>query len=123
MDQSNKFSFSFIFMGALIGAIVAGIGYFPILITIDFIFDALGIIIHLPNCNSLECVGMVYFGPICSAWLPAVGMGSLVGLVSAGIARTSKKRFGLWIGAAIGGLVAALLVATLVEIVNFSIWS
>ena len=49
MEQSTKFSISLIFMGALIGAVVAGIGYFPILITIDFIFDALGIIIHLPN--------------------------------------------------------------------------
>jgi hypothetical protein len=123
MEQTEKPSNIWIVKALVIGALAAGFGYLPLFLVIDGVFSFIDINKNLSSCNTLECIGMVTLPPICNAWLPAVGLGALGGFAGADISLNRFKRLGPWIGAVIGGLVAALMVATFVEIVNFSIWS
>jgi hypothetical protein len=131
MEESNINPWHWVSI-ASIGVIVSGFGYYPIFFVIYPLISNLGINTY---CNTRECAHMSN-QLLCISWFPAVGMGALCGLVGAVVSESlvgsvlvclglvsGERRYMLWIGAVIGGLVAALLVAAVVIFVEFILLS
>lgn len=115
---------------ASIGVIVSGFGYYPVLLVMDTLIGNMG---YNAYCSTRECVHMSN-QLLCLSWIPAVGMGAICGLAGAIAVESSigsvlvslglvsgKKKYGVWIGAVIGGLAAAILVAIVEIFVNFNL--
>jgi hypothetical protein len=127
MEETKINSWQWVFT-AILGALVSGIGYYPIFFVIYPLISNLGIKAY---CTTRECAYMSN-QLLCISWFAAVGMGALCGLVGAVVAESlvgsvlewlglvsGERRYMLWIGAVIGGLVAAILVATVALFVRF----